>query len=152
MIKPATQDAIKEMRKHKMTIQTIANTLGLSKNSVKSVLRGKHAEPKAKISKYHQHLPIIRELFAFCCGNAVRVGEVLNEQYRIDIPYSSLRWLINQEGLGKPAKKPAGSYHFAPGEEMQHDTSPYKIILGNKPKTAQCASLALAYKIGRAHV
>jgi len=33
MIKPATQDAIKEMRKHKMTIQTIANTLGLSKNS-----------------------------------------------------------------------------------------------------------------------
>ncbi len=145
MIKPATQDAIKEMRKHKMTIQTIADTLGLSKNSVKSVLRGKHAEPKAKISKYHQHLPIIRELFAFCCGNAVRVGEVLNEQYRIDIPYSSLRWLINQEGLGKPAKKPAGSYHFAPGEEMQHDTSPYKIILGNKPKTAQCASLALAY-------
>ncbi len=54
MIKPATQDAIKEMHKRNMAIKTIANTLGLSKNSVKSVLRGKHAEPKAKISKYHQ--------------------------------------------------------------------------------------------------
>ena len=133
------------MHRHNMTVQTITNTLEISKNSVKSVLNGKHDELKPKISKYNQHLPIIMELFQFCRGNAVRIGEILKEQYNIDIPYSSLRWLINKEGLGEKEKTPAGSYNFAPGAEMQHDTSPYKIVLGNKNQTAQCASLVLAY-------
>ncbi len=133
------------MHQHNIAIQTIADILEISKSTVKSVLSGKHDELKPKASKYHRHLPVIRELFQFCCGNAVRIGEVLKEQYNVDIPYSSLRWLINQEGLGKKEKKPAGSYHFAPGEEMQHDTSPYKIVMGNKPQAVQCASLSLAY-------
>ena len=132
------------MHKHNMTVQAISNALEISKNSVKSVLSGKHDELKPKTSKYYQHIPIIRELFQSCCGNAVRIGEVLKEQHNIDIPYSSLRWLINKEGLGKKKKIPAGSYNFAPGAEMQHDTSPYKIILGNKKQTVQCASLVLA--------
>lgn len=145
MIKPGMKEAIKEMRNRNLAIQTIADILEISRNSVKSVLSGKHDERKPKQSKHHQHLPIIRELYPRCDGNAVRIGELLKEEYAIDIPYSTLRWLINQEGLGKPKKMPAGSYHFAPGEEMQHDTSPYRIPIGNRVQKVQCASLVLAH-------
>lgn len=145
MIKPATKEAVKEMRKHDMPIQAIADTLEISRNTVRSILNGKHDELKPKVSKYEKNLPVIRELCRLCCGNAVRIGEILKEQHDIDVPYSTLRWLINRERLGKPNKKPAGRYVFAPGEEMQHDTSPYKILLGKKKHTVQCASLVLAY-------
>ncbi|NOQ48581.1 MAG: IS21 family transposase [Methanococcoides sp.] len=145
MIKPGTKEAIKEMRSRNMAIKSIADLLEISRNSVKSVLSGKHDELKSKNSKHHKHLPIIRELYPRCSGNAVRIGDLLKEEYAIDIPYSTLRWLINKDGLGKAEKRPAGSYCFAPGEEMQHDTSPYRIKLGNRMQTAQCASLALAY-------
>ncbi len=98
-----------------------------------------------KQSKYHKHLPIIRELYPRCNGNAVRIRELLKEEYGLDIPYSTLRWLINQEGLGKAKKQPAGSYDFAPGEDMQHDTSPYRLQLGNRMQKVQCASMVLGH-------
>jgi len=45
---------------------------------------------------------------------------------------------------GKKSKR-AGIYHFGPGEEMQHDTSPHTLALNGKKLTAQCASLVLCY-------
>jgi hypothetical protein len=42
-------------------------------------------------------------------------------------------------------KPPAGSYNFAPGEEMQHDTSPHWVTIGGKRRRVQCASLVLCY-------
>ena len=38
-----------------------------------------------------------------------------------------------------------GKHEFGPGEEMQHDTSPHRIMLGDRRLTAQCAALYLAY-------
>jgi hypothetical protein len=38
-----------------------------------------------------------------------------------------------------------GRYTFAPGTEMQHDTSPHRVVINGKPVTAQCAALVLAY-------
>lgn len=52
--------------------------------------------------------------------------------------------LIREQALRTP-KKRSGLYTFGPGEEMQHDTSPHRLRLGEKTLTAQCASLVLAY-------
>ena len=38
-----------------------------------------------------------------------------------------------------------GQYHFAPGEEMQHDTSPHDVELGGKKRKVQTASAVLCY-------
>ena len=38
-----------------------------------------------------------------------------------------------------------GRYHFEPGEEMQHDTSPHVVAVGGRRRTLQCASLVLCY-------
>lgn len=52
--------------------------------------------------------------------------------------------LLREQGLRRP-KRRRGIYRFGPGEEMQHDTSPHRLRLGDKTLTAQCAALVLAY-------
>lgn len=99
----------------------------------------------SKASEYDQHLDKIRQLFHDCQGNVVRVQEELAGRYAIMIPYQSLTWLVRKHQVRIPVQKRAGCYHFSPGEEMQHDTSPHRIKLGNRPLTAQCAALSLAY-------
>ncbi len=133
------------MHKRDLAIKKISRLLGVSKNTVRSVIRGTHPGKSAKSTRYEKHLSVIKELFGRCSGNTVRVQQILQEEHNIEIPYPSLTWLVRQSGLREPQKKQAGSYHFAPGAEMQHDTSPYKLELGGKKVTVQCASLVLAY-------
>ena len=72
--------------------------------------------------------------------------ELLNDKYGVDIPYSSLTRLIRELELREEKKKGrVGRYHFGPGEESQHDTSPHRLKLGDRKITAQCASLTLGY-------
>lgn len=74
----------------------------------------------------------------------VRVQEILAQDYQREIAYSTLtRWV--REAQLRPGKARAGRYDFAPGEEMPHDTSPHRVIVGNREVKAQCASLVLAY-------
>ena len=63
MIKPETKQAIKEMRKHEMSIKEICKTLEVSRNTVRRVIRDKHNDVSSKSSKYQDHIPIIRELY-----------------------------------------------------------------------------------------
>lgn len=110
------------------------------------VLKTETVRPSAsKASEYDQHIEHVRGLFRDCQGNVVRVQEELVARYNITIPYQSLTWLIRKHQVRIPVQKRAGRYHFAPGEEMQHDTSPHRLKLGNRPLTAQCAALSLAY-------
>lgn len=88
----------------------------------------------------------MREVFQRCKGNVVRVREVLADEHRLCIAYSTLTRMVREIGLRdeKPVKR-SGRYTFGPGEEMQHDTSPHRLIMNGKPLTAQCAALVLAY-------
>lgn len=110
------------------------------------VLETAAARPSvSKDSGYDQHIGQVRELFRDCQGNVVRVQEELLARYNITIPYQSLTWLIRKYQVRIPAQKRAGRYHFEPGAEMQHDTSPHKLKIGDRSLTAQCAGLSLAY-------
>jgi hypothetical protein len=86
----------------------------------------------------------MRKIYWRCRGNAVRIKEVLAEEYKHDIGYSTLTRILREAHLRTPPKR-VGRFDFAPGEEMQHDTSPHRITLGNRKLTAQCAALYLAY-------
>ena len=116
----------------------------MSRNTVRRVLFADH-EPKSKGSKYEAHLELVKDLFHRCQGNAVRLQECLEQEHDLTIPYTSLTWMVRVFELKEPKKSRSGSYDFEPGEEMQHDTSPYKIQLGEKHVKAQCASLVLAF-------
>ena len=117
----------------------------ISRNTVRNVIKkGEQATVERK-SKHEQHLPVIKELYRECRGNAVRVQEELLARHDVSIPYQTLTWIIRKEGIGAKEKKRVGEYVFVPGEEMQHDTSPHIILLGKRKVKAQCASLVLFY-------
>ena len=86
----------------------------------------------------------LAQVYARARGNAVRMGQILSEEHGLQPPYSTLtRWIRETELRAAP--KRSGEYHFAPGQEMQHDTSPHSIEVAGRPLTAQCAGLTLAY-------
>ncbi len=70
--------------------------------------------------------------------------ELLN-RHQADIPYQSLTWLVRRYGLKNVQRQRSGTYHHAPGQEMQHDTSPHRVIIAGRQRTAQCAALVLAH-------
>ena len=74
----------------------------------------------------------------------MRVQELLESDAGLNVPYSTLTRWIRDAQLRDPPQR-SGEYHQAPGEEMQHDTSPHCVVLSGKAVTAQCAGLTLAY-------
>ena len=86
----------------------------------------------------------LKSAFERAQGNVVRIGELLAAEYDLNVSYSTLTRWVRDAGL-RTAPVRAGEYTFAPGEEMQHDTSPHRVTLGDKTVTAQCAGLVLAY-------
>lgn len=144
MISNETRETIREMHHKQISIRQICKLLGLSRNTVRKALNSQ-ARPKLKKSKNEDHLNLVSELLKKCGGNVVRVQECLQHEHDLFIPYTTLTWMVRTYGLKEPKKKRSGSYVLGPGEEMQHDTSPYKIVLGNKKVNVQCAGLVLAF-------
>lgn len=103
--------------------------------SVPEVERHSRAEP---------HQEQILELFARCGGNLVRVHEELLAK-DVGLSYPALTAFCRKHGIGHPPPRPSGRYHFEPGEEMQHDTSPHRARIGEKLQDVQTASLVLCY-------
>ena len=61
------------------------------------------------------------------------------------LSYPALTAFCRRHGIGQSPPVPAGQYHFEPGEEMQHDTSPHEVELGGKKRKVQTASAVLCY-------
>lgn len=144
MISEDTRQAAVTLHDKGVTIREISRMLGVSRNTVRGALKSKEPRESQEIPRSADELAMIRDAYAQCSGNVVRVQEILRD-HGVEVPYSTLTRLVREMGLRQPKKRRAGSYVWAPGEEMQHDTSPHKITLGDKTVTAQCAALVLAY-------
>ena len=126
--------------------KTIARWVGVSKTSVKKVIRSGQAGVPAleRAEILDPHIDHIRKLYGACKGNLVRVHEELAGE-GVDVAYPTLTAFCRRRGLGRKPKPRAGRYVFAPGEEMQHDTSPHAVRVGDRTRNLQCASLILCY-------
>ena len=118
--------------------------LHLSRNTVRRILR----EPPDASAPTGALAPALQgqlaQVYARAKGNAVRMGQILADEHDLHPPYSTLTRWVRQGELRAPAKR-SGQYHFEPGQEMQHDTSPHRVVVAGKLITAQCAGLTLAY-------
>jgi hypothetical protein len=61
------------------------------------------------------------------------------------LSYPALTAFCRRQGIGQAPIVPAGQYHFEPGVEIQHDTSPHDVEVGGKKCKAQTASAVLCY-------
>jgi transposase len=125
------------------SIREISRNLKICRQAIRRCLRNE--KPTERTSKLQDvDLELIRRLYKTCRGNVVRIHEILAEQHTTEIGYSTLTRLVREARLRDP-KPRVGQMHFEPGEEMQHDTSPPTVVVGEKRLTAQCAGMQLAY-------
>ena len=146
MLSQAQRTTILELDAQKVSKHEIARVLGISRASVRKVLRSKSsAVPEMhrpeKAEPYRQQ---ILDLFPACKGNLVRVHEDLLES-GADLSYPALTAFCRRQGIGQKPIVPSGRYCFEPGEELQHDTSPHEVVIAGKKRKAQTASGVLCY-------
>jgi hypothetical protein len=146
MLDETTRTAVLRLRKEGHGTRSIAHALGISRGSVKDVLKSGSAdvpglERPEKGDPFHDE---IVGLYAECKGNLVRVHEKLLDG-GATLSYQALTAFCRRHGIGHEPRKPAGQYQFGPGEEMQHDTSPHDAKIGGKLRRVQTASLVLCY-------
>jgi len=146
MLDRETRTAILRLHRERYGIRRIARALGVSRNSVREVLRSGVAEvPRLeRATVLDEHLPRVRELYVVCEGNLVRVAEEL-EAEGVSVAYSTLSAFCRRQGLGRSPPPLVGRYVFQPGEEMQHDTSPHDVVIGGRRRRVQCASVVLCF-------
>jgi hypothetical protein len=75
----------------------------------------------------------------------VRVHEELLAGGGAELSYPALTAFCRRHGIGQAPPAAVGQYHFEPGEEMQHDTSPHEVELTGKKRKVQTASAVLCY-------
>lgn len=146
MLDQTTRTAILRLREAGHGTREIAKALGISRGSVKRVLRDGTADvPRlVRAGRCEEHRAQILELYAETRGNLVRVHEEITAS-GVDISYPALTAFCRRSGIGYEPPAPAGRYDFAPGSEMQHDTSPHATVVGGKRVSVQTASLVLGY-------
>jgi transposase len=147
MLLPQHRQIILEMHAASHSIRDISRKLKLSRNTIRRVLRQgmankKKAAPESQLKQ--DILLLLPGLFNRVNGNAVRIQEILAEEYQQTVGYSTITHWCREYQLREP-KKRAGIYTPDPGMEMQHDTSPHKVIIAEKKIVAQCASLVFSY-------
>jgi len=138
--------AILELHDKGLGTRRIAEALKLSRGAVKKVIRSQRSEPAAidrpqKAAPYRQE---ILELHHRCNGNLVRVHEELLA-LGAELSYQALTSFCRVAGIGQKPKVPAGRYHFEPGQEMQHDTSPHRVEIAGRRRMVQTAVATLCY-------
>jgi hypothetical protein len=146
MLDEATRSAILRLAAERHGTRAIAEALGVSRNAVKRVLREGRAEVKKleRAEKAEPHRDRILELYSACKGNLVRVHEeLLFAGARVS--YAALTAFCRRHGIGHAPPLPVGRYDFAPGQEMQHDSSPHQAEIAGRRTAVQTAALALCF-------
>lgn len=138
--------AIIELAKQGLGTRRIARALGVSRAAVREVLGSGNTEvPRIlRPEKGEPYRELIVELHQRCQGNLVRVHEELIKD-GAKLSYQALTAFCRRHEIGYTPKPPAGRYDFAPGKEMQHDTSPHHIKLGGHLRETDTASLVLCF-------
>ena len=146
MLDLETRTAILRLRAEGHGKKRIAKALGVSPNTVRKVLNSGRAEVPAmrREERLASHLELVRELHDACEGNLVRVWEELRCE-KVEVSYQALTAFCRRHEIGVKPKQRVGRYDFAPGQEMQHDTSPHTVKVGGRQRGLHCAALVLCF-------
>ena len=146
MLSQSQRTAILELHSQGVSKREIARVLNVSRLSVRKVLRSKSLALPVLVrpEKAEAYRIQILELLASHKGNLIRVHEELLSR-GADVSYPALTAFCRRHGIGQEPKVAAGHYHFEPGEELQHDTSPHETEIAGKTRNIQTASAVLCY-------
>jgi len=129
-----------------MGARQIARRLGVSRNTVRVVIAAAGALPQTtRVDKQRIDEELLRRLYQECAGRAQRVHEKLTEEEKIQVTYPTLTRMLRELGISHLPKNRCEHVPDEPGVEMQHDTSPYQVMLGDRRMTVIASLLYLRY-------
>ena len=146
MINPEEKQAVLTLYKTGKAKKEIARLLELDIKTVRRIISGGTAVLSGyRSDRIRLDEELLRREYKRCAGYAQRVHEILTEEHGIAVSYSTLTQKIREMGLRD--KKSSRSCHVddVPGEEMQHDTSPYSIKIGGQNMRLVLSGLYLRY-------
>jgi hypothetical protein len=114
-------------------IRKIARDLNVDRNTVRKIIaqKGEIAD-STRCDKIELDSQLLSHLYRQCDGYVERIHEKLEQEHGQRIGYSTLTAKIRELELGKPANQRCEQVADQPGAEMQHDTSVYRLKLGDK--------------------
>ena len=146
MIDVEKRKAVHLLHENGMSVRELARRLSLSRHTVRTIIEEQGQDKKIVRSDQKLVAPeLLSKLFVDCQGYVERIHEKLKEENGIEIGYSTLTRLVRELGLGVAPQKRDAKVPDKPGEEMQHDTSPYKLKLGNMTTGMVGSSIYLRY-------
>jgi transposase len=131
MIDSDKRQAIYSLYKEGMGVREISRRLNISVNTASAIIKQKGRMPDGvRGDKISINEELLRELYNDCGGRGQRIHEILTEEHGIAIGYSTLTRMIRELELGSGKKQRCDHVPDQPGEEMQHDTTIYKLKIG----------------------
>jgi len=146
MLDESIRTAVLELHKKGFGARRIARALKISRGAVQAIIgSGDATAPRiVRPEKAEPYREQIVDLYGICDGNLVRVHEELVKT-GASFSYAALTDFCRRHDISRGHKVPSGRYHFGPGDEMQHDTSPHPCKIGGAKRLVQIASLVLCY-------
>lgn len=130
MIDPEKRKAIFYLSTQGMPLRKIARELQVDRNTVRAVILQQGEVPSTIRSDKIKLCPeLLTRLYLECDGYAQRIHEKLTEEHGVEVGYSTLTTIIRDLDLRLPASGRCEQVPDKPGEELQHDTSEYRVKL-----------------------
>ena len=128
MIEAEKRKAIFLLHEQGMALREITRKLGVHRDTVRAIIEQKGEMPDAvRKDKVLVDAELLRRLYEECQGYIQRVHEKLVEEEGISITYPTLTRRMRDLEIGVPTKPRCDEVPDKPGEEMQHDTTDYKV-------------------------
>ncbi len=146
MIDEEKRTAIKVLYGEGKGKKQIARLLNLSPKTVRNFLaQSPDSAVHPRGDKKEIDPDMLRRLYEKCDGFVQRVHETLTDTEGIDIGYSTLTRLIREHGIGQRVHTRCHQVDEIPGEEMQHDTSPYQVRIDSEVKNVIASGLYMRW-------
>ena len=139
---------IKTLKSHNPKIGTreISRLVGISRNTVKRVLRGTADKESEKIEKINKEIePFTEYIYEGIMVKKLIGSRILEEIRSKGYTGSRATFYRYTETIKKPVKKTYERYETGPGEQAQFDWSPYTVVISGKLTKIYVFSYILGY-------
>jgi len=147
MIDAKLRDDVLALHAYKLGVRDIGRRVGVSRNTVRAIIRRHRKGEDGKTRKYKTPLDreLLEQLYDECGGYAQRVYEKLVEEKGVEIEYSTLTRRLRELEISTKTSSRAAHVGDEPGAEMQHDTSQYRVVLAGAAASVIASVLYLRY-------
>ncbi len=133
MIEADKRKAIFLLHQEGMSAREIARRFHVSRHTVKNILvQGGQMPQVIHPPKQPIDPELLQKLYDDCQGWVQRVHEKLAEEHKIQIPYSTLTAMLRRLNISQKQEERCVQVPDEPGAEMQHDTTVYRLKLGEE--------------------